>query len=70
MDALKHASNMVGQLRTSLLGPRQYYDLYMYCFDQLKYLEAFLIDEIERGETKMSKLYELVQYAGNILPRL
>mmetsp|Transcript_29150 Transcript_29150/g.81545 ORF Transcript_29150/g.81545 Transcript_29150/m.81545 type:complete len:805 (+) Transcript_29150:29-2443(+) len=70
MDALKHASNMVGQLRTSILSPKQYYDLYISCFDQLKYLETFLIDEKERGGMKMSKLYELVQYAGNVLPRL
>ena len=70
MDALKHASNMVGQLRTSLLTPKQYYELYIYCFDQLKYLETYLLDEKETRGTKMSKLYELVQYAGNILPRL
>jgi Vacuolar protein sorting-associated protein 35 len=27
MDALKHASNMIGQLRTGLLSPKNYYDL-------------------------------------------
>lgn len=28
-DALKHASNLICELRTSLLSPKNYYDLYM-----------------------------------------
>lgn len=27
MDALKHASNMISELRTSLLSPKHYYEL-------------------------------------------
>ena len=27
MDALKHASTMLGELRTSLLSPKSYYEL-------------------------------------------
>ena len=27
MDALKHASNMLGELRTSMLSPKSYYEL-------------------------------------------
>ncbi|KOB66736.1 putative vacuolar protein sorting 35 isoform 1, partial [Operophtera brumata] len=46
MDALKHASSMLGELRTSQLSPKGYYEL---C---------------------ILYLYELVQYAGNIVPRL
>ena len=30
MDALKHASTMLGELRTSLLSPRSYYELCMH----------------------------------------
>ena len=37
--------------------------------DQLHHLEQFLLEEFEKGK-KMSDLYELVQYAGNIIPRL
>lgn len=37
--------------------------------DELRHLEIHLLDEIQRGR-KMSDLYELVQYAGNIIPRL
>jgi vacuolar protein sorting-associated protein 35 len=33
-------------------------------------LEAYLYDEREKHGKKMSELYELVQYAGNIVPRL
>lgn len=41
----------------------------MQAFDQLRHLESFLSEEKQRGK-KMSELYEVVQYAGNILPRL
>ena len=69
MDALKHASNMTGQLRTGLLGPKDYYDLYIAAIDELRFLETYLNEEKRKGE-RIGKLYELVQYAGNILPRL
>lgn len=69
MDALKYASNMLGELRTSLLSPKSYYELYMNISDQLQHLEQFLIEEFQKGK-KISELYELVQYAGNIVPRL
>jgi hypothetical protein len=36
--------------------------------EQLRYLELYL-DEGKHGRS-LSELYELVQYAGNILPRL
>lgn len=31
MDALKHASNMLGELRTSMLSPKSYYELCILC---------------------------------------
>lgn len=68
MDALKHASNMISELRTSLLSPKAYYSLYIAVFDHLRHLESYLFEE-KHGK-KMAELYELVQYAGNILPRL
>ncbi|KAG7267128.1 hypothetical protein CRUP_021778 [Coryphaenoides rupestris] len=69
MDALKHASNMLGELRTSMLSPKSYYELYMAISDELHYLEVYLTDEFAKGR-KVSDLYELIQYAGNIIPRL
>ncbi|KAI8433068.1 hypothetical protein MSG28_013926 [Choristoneura fumiferana] len=69
MDALKHASTMLGELRTSLLSPKSYYELYMAITDELRHLELYLLEEFRRGR-KVADLYELVQYAGNIVPRL
>eukprot|EP00004_Rigifila_ramosa_P005226 TRINITY_DN1569_c0_g1_i1.p1 TRINITY_DN1569_c0_g1~~TRINITY_DN1569_c0_g1_i1.p1 ORF type:complete len:786 (+),score=230.87 TRINITY_DN1569_c0_g1_i1:37-2394(+) len=69
MEALKHSSTMISELRTGLLTPRNYYELYMLVTDQLRDLEAFIYEEHTRGR-KMMELYEVVQYAGNILPRL
>ena len=37
--------------------------------DELRHLEIYLIDEFQKGR-QVSDLYELVQYAGNIVPRL
>ncbi|XP_037051004.1 vacuolar protein sorting-associated protein 35 isoform X1 [Bradysia coprophila] len=69
MDALKSASTMLAELRTSLLSPKSYYELYMAITDELRHLELYLLDEFEKGR-KVADLYELVQYAGNIVPRL
>ena len=69
MEALKHASNMITELRTNQLSPKSYYELYMAVCDQLRHLEMYLLDEFNRGR-KLADLYELVQYAGNIIPRL
>src|SRR6266436_2206490 len=57
MEALKHASNMLSELRTSLLSPKSYYELYMGVTDQLRHLEMYLLDEFQRGR-KMADLYE------------
>ncbi|XP_021966609.1 vacuolar protein sorting-associated protein 35 isoform X1 [Folsomia candida] len=69
MDGLKHASTMLGELRTSMLSPKSYYELYMAVTDELRHLEIYLVDEFQKGR-QVSDLYELVQYAGNIVPRL
>lgn len=69
MDGLKYASTMLGELRTSLLTPKSYYELYMAITDELRHLESYLLEEFQKGR-KVADLYELVQYAGNIVPRL
>jgi vacuolar protein sorting-associated protein 35 len=68
-EALKHSSNMLCELRTSNLSPRSYYELYMKVFDELRHLETFFMEEYRKGR-KMADLYEKVQHAGNIVPRL
>lgn len=68
MDALKCSSTLVSELRTSSLGPKQYYELYMAVFDALRHLSSYLKDS--HPVNHLADLYELVQYAGNIIPRL
>ncbi|KAH1224035.1 Vacuolar protein sorting-associated protein 35A [Glycine max] len=68
-DALKYSAQMLSELRTSKLSPHKYYELYMRAFDQLRKLETFFEEETRRG-CSIIDLYELVQHAGNILPRL
>ncbi|TFK28349.1 vacuolar protein sorting-associated protein 35 [Coprinopsis marcescibilis] len=70
MDALKSASLMLAELRTSSLSPKQYYELYMAIFDALRYLSNYLLEAHTSGRHNLPELYELVQYAGNIVPRL
>ncbi|KAJ3024827.1 UNVERIFIED_CONTAM: Vacuolar protein sorting-associated protein 35 [Siphonaria sp. JEL0065] len=71
MDAFRHTSLMLSTLRTSLLTPKNYYELYMAIFDQLSsHLALYLYDGHLNGAHNLSDLYELVQYAGNIVPRL
>ncbi|GAA0154252.1 membrane traffic protein [Lithospermum erythrorhizon] len=67
-DALKYSAQMLSELRTSRLSPQKYYELYMRAFDELRKLEMFFREENRRG-CSVVELYELVQHAGNILPR-
>lgn len=68
-DSLKYSAQMLSELRTSRLSPHKYYELYMRAFDELRRLEMFFKDESRHG-VSIVDLYELVQHAGNILPRL
>ncbi|KAH6799917.1 VPS35-like protein B [Perilla frutescens var. hirtella] len=68
-EALKFSAQLLSELRTSRLSPHKYYELYMRAFDELRRLEMFFKDEDRHG-CPVVDLYELVQHAGNILPRL
>lgn len=68
-EALKYSAQLLSELRTSRLSPHKYYELYMRVFDELRRLEMFFKDEDRHG-CPVVDLYELVQHAGNILPRL
>ena len=70
MDALKSASTMLSELRTSSLTPKHYYELYMAVFDALRHLSIYLYDAHTGGKHHLADLYELVQYCGTIVPRL
>jgi len=66
---LSHASDMLRELRTSLLKPANYYELYIKVCDELRYLEEFFMALHRQGHS-MELLYEQVQSCGNVLPRL
>ncbi|KDP36898.1 hypothetical protein JCGZ_08189 [Jatropha curcas] len=68
-EVLKYSALMLSELRTSKLPPHKYYELYVRAFDELRKLEIFFTDESRHGVSVVD-LYELVQHAGNILPRL
>ncbi|KAF3446803.1 hypothetical protein FNV43_RR11983 [Rhamnella rubrinervis] len=68
-EALKYSAQMLSELRTSKLSPHKYFELYMRAFDELRKLELFFKEESRHG-VSIVDLYELVQHAGNILPRL
>ncbi len=61
MEALKSASSMLAELRTSSLSPKQYYELYMSVFDSLRYLSNYLYEAHNEGKHHLADLYELVQ---------
>ncbi|OMJ81148.1 hypothetical protein SteCoe_18464 [Stentor coeruleus] len=68
-EALKNASSMISEMKTSSMSPKTYYQLYMTVFDQLSRLENYFLEEYRRGR-KIADLYEKVQHASAILPRL
>jgi vacuolar protein sorting-associated protein 35 len=67
-DQASRRSTLVSELRTPSLGPKQYYELYMAVFDALGDLSQYLKES--HPVNHLADLYELVQYAGNIVPRL
>ena len=66
--AVKHAATMLGELRTSTLPPKLYYELYNSCFDSLTGLQVFLLEDHQNHH--LADVYEIVEYTGNVLPRL
>ena len=47
-EALRYASLMLGELRTNLLSPQKYYELYIKASDELQFLEQHFADEVKR----------------------
>jgi vacuolar protein sorting-associated protein 35 len=69
-NVLKCATDMLLELRTGLLTPRNYYALYNDVTMQLFEFESFVTDVHEAG-TPLEELYSLVQAcSGNVVPRL
>lgn len=76
LQALKNCLNFLNELRSSAFLPKEYYELYMAVFDSLESFSAYLLQSNKSKQAKnkdasfLTDLYELVQYSGNIIPRL
>uniref|UniRef100_K3XA29 Vacuolar protein sorting-associated protein 35 n=1 Tax=Globisporangium ultimum (strain ATCC 200006 / CBS 805.95 / DAOM BR144) TaxID=431595 RepID=K3XA29_GLOUD len=68
---LKHAAEVLRELRTSLLSPKNYYQLCASSsvLDELRHLESY-VEDLHKSGTSIRSLYERVQSSGNVLPRL
>lgn len=73
---LKFTSEMLAELKTSVLAPRNYYILFMTIFDYMRgnlseylELENYFREDFRRGR-KMIDVYEAVQHAPGLIPRL
>lgn len=60
------SSTLVSELRTSSLGPKQYYELYIAVFDALRHLSAHLKDN--HPVNHLADLYELVSMRATLFP--
>jgi len=79
LEGIKHGSDMLNKLSSIArinnqdvqmsLSPKHYYELYIDITDELRHLETFMLDEFSKG-LKCEDLYEVVQYASSIIPRL
>ena len=68
-QCLKYASEMISELKTNLLSPKNYYQLYTSIFDEIQYLQSYIKDESNRGR-RLKELYEAVQQCISIVPRI
>ena len=68
-QCLKETATMLNELKTSNLSPRNYYQLYTTVFDQMQYVEQAFKEEHRRGR-RIETLYESVQQASGIIPRI
>ncbi|EKF30592.1 vacuolar protein sorting-associated protein 35, putative [Trypanosoma cruzi marinkellei] len=69
IEVMRSASQMLLELRIGMLAPQYYYELYVKVFDEMQYLEQYIEEEYNNGRS-LEEMYEVVQHAGNIVPRL
>lgn len=67
-DCLRYANAMLLQLKNDSLSPKDYYILFQTVFDELSWLQLNFFSSIKKK--KQRSLYEVVQYANQIIPRL
>ena len=68
-QCLKNANELLSELKTSLLSPKNYYQLFSTIFDEIIYLQNYFRDESKRGR-RIKELYETVQQSISVIPRI
>ena len=68
-QCLKETYQMLSELKTNALTPKNYYHLFTTIFDEMLLVEDFFKEEISRGR-KVRDLYDSVQQAKYLIPRL
>ena len=68
-QCLRETYVMLNELRIDKLTPKNYYNLFTAIFDEMMVVENFFKEQIKRGR-KVRDLYDLVQEAKNVIPRL
>jgi len=68
-QALEHCTEMLRELRTNSMSPKNYYELYMKITDEMREFEDY-INSMQQNGRPMVDLYEKVQTCGNIVPRM
>ena len=48
-STLKNASEMISELKTNLLSPKNYYQLFTSIFDELIYLQNYFKEDSKKG---------------------
>ena len=66
---LKEIYNLLMELRTNDLSPKNYFQLFNQVFDEMLFIENYFKDEIRHGR-KIKDLYDSVQQAQTLLPRI
>ena len=66
-DCLRYANTMLLELKNNSLSPKDYYVLFQTIFDELSWLQTNFLNSQKQSKANM---YEIVQYANSIIPRL
>jgi len=68
-QALDHAMEMLRELRSNSLTPKNYYEVQMHIIDQLRHLEEYFMS-LQRSGRPIVDIYEQVQSCNHVVPRL
>ncbi|KAG9389725.1 Vacuolar Protein Sorting 35 (VPS35) [Carpediemonas membranifera] len=67
-EVIKFATLVLNELRTSMLSPKRYYQLYSAVFTELNYVEQYFEEYCLTHS--IQDVYDHVQQCGNIIPRI